>query len=76
MNQSKSKQLRKILLKKTSAVLLLVREHYGENTGTIESPQGLWRRFKILYKKGKVPNSIFNTDDVPENLLKLQKESE
>jgi len=76
MNQRKAKQLRKILLKKTSAVLLLVREHYGENTGHVESPQGLWRMFKKLYKDGKVPNSIYATDDVPENLLKLQKESE
>lgn len=66
MNQRKTKQLRKVLLTKTSAVLLLIREHYGEKTEQVKNAQGVWRKFKKLYKEGKVPQS----------LLILQKESE
>jgi hypothetical protein len=63
MNQKTSKRLRKVLLEKTSAVLLLVREHYGETTGEIETPQAVWRRFKDLYKQGKVPPSLFTKSE-------------
>lgn len=58
MNQGKAKQLRKVFLKKTSAVLLLIRDHYGEETQNMTSPQALWRRFKKMYKQGLVPDSL------------------
>jgi len=65
MNQRKAKQLRKVFLKKTSAVLLLIRDHYGEGTKQVTSTQGLFRKFKTLYKR----------DLVPESLLYLEKEN-
>ncbi|RLD63315.1 MAG: hypothetical protein DRI84_09850 [Bacteroidetes bacterium] len=58
MRQKKVKELRKILLNKTSAVLLLVRDVYGENTKNVESPQAIWRAFKKLYKQNKIPKSL------------------
>jgi hypothetical protein len=58
MRQKRIKQLRKVLLKKTSDVLLLIRDVYGENTKNIENPQGVWKLFKKLYKEGKVPASL------------------
>lgn len=61
MNSGKAKQLRKIMLSKTSAVLLLVREQCGEDTKSIETPQAVWRKFKQLYKEGKIPQSMFKT---------------
>lgn len=58
MNSKQAKRLRKILLTKTSAVLALVRSEYGSKTEQIETPQGVWRNFKKLYKEGKVPESM------------------
>jgi hypothetical protein len=58
MNQKKSKLLKTILLKKTSEVLLLIREYYGEGTKNIESPQALYKLFKKLYKEGKIPSNL------------------
>jgi hypothetical protein len=58
MNQRITKRLRRTLLQRTADVLFLVRQEYGENTVNLESPLGIWRLFKDLYKKGRVPNNL------------------
>ena len=58
MRQKRIKQLRKVLLQKTSDVLLLIREEYGEDTKKVESSQAVWKLFKKLYQEGKVPTSL------------------
>lgn len=58
MNQRKTKQLRKTMLKKTAEVLTLIRSEFGQKTEQIERPQQVWRNFKTLYKMGKVPKSL------------------
>ena len=58
MNQRKTKQLRKTLLKKPAKVLGLLRQEFGKKTEKIETPQQVWRNFKDLYKMGKVPQSL------------------
>jgi hypothetical protein len=58
MNGKMTKRLRKTLLQNTEAVLLLIRDEYGSKTESTETPTGVWRDFKRLYKAGKVPKNI------------------
>ena len=58
MREVMAKRLRKTLLKKTPEVLMLLRDEFGNKTNEIERPQQLWRKFKQLYKQGKVPSNM------------------
>lgn len=58
MREVMAKRLRKTLLKKTPEVLMLLRDEFGDKTSEIERPQQVWRKFKHLYKQGKVPSNM------------------
>jgi len=58
MNGEMSKRLKKTLLTRTEDVLLLIRSEYGSKTESTETPTGVWRDFKRLYKAGKVPANL------------------
>jgi len=58
MNGKMAKRLRKTLLTRTEAVLLLIRDEMGQKTEQTESPAGVWRDLKKLYKAGKVPANL------------------
>lgn len=53
-----TKRLRKTLLKRTEAILLLIRDEYGSKTEQTETPSGVWRDVKRLYKAGKIPANL------------------